>query len=98
MEPSGERKGEFWAVKPDITLLFVRHPEHNLASLKKKFYAGVAGTLDEKFKVLEDAYKRRSELFDEVFRGKQTYLVRRRREARVHLRHGRQAGRGPTPA
>jgi len=31
--------------QPDIKLLFVRHPEHNLASLKKKFYAGVAGNL-----------------------------------------------------
>lgn len=33
------------AFQPDIKLLFVRHPEHNLASLKKKFYAGVAGSL-----------------------------------------------------
>lgn len=56
------------AFQPDIKLLFVRHPEHNLASLKKKFYAGVAGNLDDKFKALEDAYKRREKLFDEVCR------------------------------
>ena len=54
------------AFQPDIKLLFVRHPEHNLASLKKKFYAPVAGTMDAKFEALEDAYRRRETLFDEV--------------------------------
>ena len=38
------------AFQPDIKLLFVRHPEHNLASLKKKFYAPVAGSMDGKVK------------------------------------------------
>ena len=28
--------------EPDIKILFVRHPEHNLKSLKTKFYADVA--------------------------------------------------------
>lgn len=52
--------------QPDIKLLFVRHPEHNYASLKKKFYANVAGTAPQKFGVLEDAWRRRTKLFDEV--------------------------------
>ncbi len=52
--------------EPDITLLFVRHPEHNLKSLKSKFYADVAGRLDDKFRELEDAWRRRAKLFDEV--------------------------------
>jgi len=62
------------AFQPDVKLLFVRHPEHNLASLKKKFYAGVAGSVDEKFKALEDAYRRRDSLFDEV--GSVSYHIR----------------------
>ena len=31
--------------QPHITLLFLRHPDHNVASLRTKFYAPVAGRL-----------------------------------------------------
>ena len=52
------------AYKPDVKILFVRQPAHNWASLKKKSYRNVHGTMREKFGRLEQLFTRRHELFD----------------------------------
>lgn len=57
--------------KPDKTILFIRNPADNYASLKTKPYVNGRGFIDDKFKALEETFKNRQKfdlvIFYEVF-------------------------------
>jgi hypothetical protein len=46
--------------RPDVTVLFLRHPVDNYESLFGKSYANEAGLIDEKFSVLEEVFRGRT--------------------------------------
>jgi len=51
--------------RPDKTVLVLRHPCHNYVSLKDKKYSGWAGSIEEKFEILEKVAQQK-EIFDLV--------------------------------
>lgn len=50
--------------KPDKTVLVVRHPYHNLASLRSKPYRDDDGSPERKLSILEGVFQQRKRLFD----------------------------------
>jgi hypothetical protein len=53
--------------RPDRTILFLRDPFANVASLRGKAYEGHGGALEEKLRLLEGCFRRRDD-FDAVIR------------------------------
>lgn len=53
--------------EPDRTILFLRNPYDNFMSLKDRVYANRSGTVEQKFKKLNQYYRHRQD-FDEVVR------------------------------
>ena len=51
--------------KPDKTILYLRDPYQTYSSLVTKVYANKSGTIDEKFRILDQIYQQRDN-FDEV--------------------------------
>jgi len=55
------------AFAPDVTILFLRHPAHLVAGLKRKpQVAQKGGSVDDRLALLEEAYAQREGLFDAV--------------------------------
>lgn len=53
--------------RPDRSILVLRDPVQNYVSLSRKEYANDDGTLEEKFRILDDVFRRRED-FDLVLR------------------------------
>ena len=54
------------AFEPDYTILFLRHPSHNAASLSPKPFGNRVGSVDDKLVALEAGFDGRAGLFDAV--------------------------------
>lgn len=53
--------------RPDKTILFLRNPYNNYYSLMSKVYANKSGTIDDKFRLLEDSFNRQDTYDTTIF-------------------------------
>jgi len=78
------------AFRPDVSILLLRHPAHNLKSLASKFYRDTAGSPGQKFLALEAAFASRDRLgfgltiaYEDIFRYREKVV--RRLQAKLGL-------------